>query len=116
MTIEDWIDKEIRNIENDVRGSTVSYRGARIYTLQDIRKNLPSFDRDVTLKEFVEFCKTHKQCSRCSIVDQCRFDCPRIWDIEEIERRMKYEEERRMKEARNERRSNSTVKGYTENS
>ena len=92
--------------------------------------NLPEFEHEVTLREVKEFCqKQLDDCEgdedpceycpmavECSDSDDCRWmECgeiadflPRDWNVDEIERHMK--------EARNERRSNSTVKGYTENS
>ena len=104
MTIEEYLKSEIEYSKgmmfeaDDIEGK--SYFEGKADALDDLLRELPSFEHEVTLKEFKEFCKTHKQCSRCSVVDMCRFDCPRIWDIEETERRMKYEEEKRMKEAR----------------
>ena len=99
MTIEEYLRKRIEDLEEGpcnsslVQGKVLAYR--------EILSKLPSFEHEVTVREFKEFCKTHEQCSQCSVVDMCRFDCPRIWDVEEMERRMKYEEERRMKEALN---------------
>ena len=104
MTIEEWLRSEIEYSKgmmfeaDDIEGK--SYFEGKADALDELLRKLPEMEHEVTLREFKEFCKTHKQCSRCSIVDMCRFVCPRIWDIEEIERRMKYEEEKRMKEAR----------------
>ena len=99
MTIEEYLKKSAEEIENTIpKGDNCDgniYLAGKVDAYRELLEKLPSFGHGTTLREFKEFCKTHEQCSRCSIVDQCRFDCPRIWDPEEMERRMKYEEEHR---------------------
>ena len=102
MTIEEYLNSEAEYIErmlseeDDLEAS--SYLEGKRDAYRELLEKLPSFEHDTTLREFKEFCQTHEQCSRCSVVDMCRFDCPRIWDIEEMERRMRYEGEKRRKE------------------
>ena len=100
MTIEEWLDKRIEDTEKNCREKHLDaydngYWDGYYDALDDLLRELPLFEHEVTLREFKEFCQTHEQCSRCSVVDMCRFDCPRIWELEEMERRMKYEEEHR---------------------
>ena len=102
MSISDWLIEKIEQSEESLEINSNDYMEGRRDAYRSVLNHLLSeVEHDTTLREFKEFCKTHKQCSRCSVVDTCRFDCPRIWDVEEMERRMKWEEERRMKEARN---------------
>ena len=99
MTIEEYLYSEAEYIErmlseeDDLEGG--SYLEGKRDAYRELLEKLSSFEHEVTLREFKKFCRTHEQCSRCSVVDMCRFDCPRIWDIEEMERRMRYEEEQR---------------------
>ncbi len=105
MTIEEWLNKRIEDAEKNCcekhpDAYDNGYWDGYYDALDDLLRELPSFGYEVTLGEFKEFCKTHESCSRCSVVDACRFGCPRIWDIKEMGRRMKYEEEKHMEETR----------------
>lgn len=99
MTIEEYLKKSAEEMENTIpKGDNCDgniYLAGKVDAYRELLEKLSSFEHDTTLREFVEFCQTHEQCSRCSVVDMCRFDCPRIWDVEEMERRMRYEEEQR---------------------
>ena len=101
MTIGEYLNSEVESTQKTVDtvgpfdAKTEAYYRGRRDAYRELIEKLPEMEHEVTLREFKEFCKTHKQCSRCSVVDMCRFDCPRIWDIEETERRMRYEGEKR---------------------
>lgn len=54
---------------------------------------------DITLKEFVSFCKSQEKCSNCPVVEDCRFNCPKIWNAEDMETLILHERARIKREA-----------------
>ena len=104
MTIEEYLKKSAEELENTIpKGDNCDgniYLEGKRDAYREILEKLPKFEHETTLREFKEFCRSQEKCSACPVVDQCRFDCPRIWDLEEMDRRRRWQEERRIREAR----------------
>ena len=98
MTIEEWLDKRIKDAREDCLNQDIEtyedgYAEGYKDALQLVRDRLPFLDHEVTLREASELCG---DCSNCpypvSPADPagCYFDdVPGKWPVDEIQKRVK---------------------------
>ena len=136
MTIEEYLNSEVESTQKTVDtvgpfdAKTEAYYRGRRDAYRELLEKFPEMEHDVTLREAKDFCQKQlddceddedpceycPMATECSDSDDCRWmECgeiadflPRDWNVDEIQKRIK--------EEGNARRSNSTVKSYTENS
>ena len=100
MTIEEWLNKRIEDTEKNCREKHLDsydngYWDGYYDALDDLLRELPLFEHEVTVRGLLDFCNTRK-CLECpfnreSDWEDCRFrhEILYSWDIDDIERRMK---------------------------
>ena len=106
MKIEEWLDKRIEDTEKNCHEKHLDsydngYFDGYYDALDDLLRELPLFEHEVTLREVKEECDKHggeEGCYGCVLLREpkfpsqnyCAADCsPNAWDIDDIERRMK---------------------------
>ena len=97
MSIEEWLNKRIEDTEKNCREKHLDsydngYWDGYYDALDDLLRELPLFEHEVTLRETLEMCQSRFEegCGKCPLnPDCCIYMNPTLWDIDEIERRMK---------------------------
>ena len=96
MTIEEYLKSEIEYSKgmmfeaDDIEGK--SYFEGKADALDELLRKLPEMEHEVTLREALEMCQSRFEegCGKCSLnPDCCIYMNPTLWNIDEIEKRMK---------------------------
>ena len=90
MTIEEYLRSEIEDLEEGPCNSSLVQ--GKILAYRDILSKLPEMEHEVTLREALEMCQSRFEegCGKCPLnPDCCIYMNPTLWNIDEIEQRMK---------------------------
>ena len=90
MTIEEYLRKRIEDLEEGPCNSSLVQ--GKILAYREVLEKLPGMEHEVTLRETLEMCQSRFEegCEKCSLnPDCCIYMNPTLWNIDEIERRMK---------------------------